>query len=269
MATCSYRAQKSLSFLRRRASLVGTRTLHDVAVGAHTCAIASLVRAEARCTTGSRTCLQGLLCGTVSLFFGFTTEETRGPGHEASLLQSLAEGEGHVPWRVLEHRVHGGEVDSGALFIVFVEAGLAREEEDTGHSGGHGAAESRDSEGGDFLGGGNGALESVLDHVRLKDGALEINVCPLECSELSGEDLLGDSGARVHVVVAVGHNLRLNDGAKTGTLADSGVASKVCGGFLDGKSGRQALGRVNLQNIAPPTNSRKGSKFRTRKPHRL
>jgi len=69
------------------------------------------------------------------------------------------------------------------------------------------------------------------------------------CLHHSGEDLLGDTGTLVDVVVAVGEDLGLDDGHKTVILADGSVAGEGVGGLANGELRGASIS--NLEDGSP------------------
>ncbi len=128
------------------------------------------------------------------------------PGGQHARLEGSAEAERQSP-RSLDRRdpIESVQVESGLLFA------LASAEEGDARDGRRHATAQRGHGGqGDLLGGGTpGALEARRAHVRLEEGALQVDVVVAEGLVHGGEDLLGDALACGQVVVAVGQDLGL------------------------------------------------------------
>ena len=137
------------------------------------------------------------------------------------------------------------------LLVVLVEDGLAREEEDAGHGRGDSSPERLDGELRHLVRRRLGGAEAVLDHVRLEHGSLEVDVVEGEGAELRDEHPLGDLGADLDGVIAVGDDLRLDNRAELVALADGGVLREVLNAHLDGEVRRDVLLGVDLKDVAP------------------
>merc|ERR1711931_59287 len=118
-----------------------------------------------------------------------------------------------------------------------------------GDCGGHGAAQGSDGCHGDLL---VGVLVragvSGGDHVGLEQGSLQVDVVVRQGLVHSGKDLLSHVLAALQVVVAVGEDLRLNNGDNAVHLADAGIAGQDVGVLKDGQFGG---GGGDLQHTAP------------------
>ena len=88
------------------------------------------------------------------------------------------------------------------------------------------------------------------DHVGLEEGALEEDLVVVERLVDGGEDALGDGGAGLDVVGAVGEDLGLDDGDEAVLLADERVPGEALGVLLDGELGRLA-GGADLEHGPP------------------
>ena len=137
------------------------------------------------------------------------------------------------------------------LLVVLVEDGLAREEEDAGHGRGDSSPERLDGELRHLVRRRLGGAEAVLDHVRLEHGSLEVDVVEGEGAELRDEHPLGDLGADLDGVIAVGDDLRLDNRAELVALADGGVLREVLNAHLDGEVRRDVLLGVDLKDVTP------------------
>merc|ERR1719253_889219 len=105
--------------------------------------------------------------------------------------------------------------------------------------------------GGHLLGSCHGTIETILDHVGFEHGTLEVDVMIGEGFELGCEHPLGGGGTSVNVMIAIGNNLRLNNGHETNRLADQGILGKLIGSLTDGKVRWETIGRVDLEDISP------------------
>ena len=147
------------------------------------------------------------------------------------MLKGAAVGERESPrlGDVLE-LIHGVQVERGGLLR------LATGEEDNTWKGWHDRARQRaDSEPSDLF---CAALLSVRgtssDHVWLEEGTLDDQVLVEHGLHDSAEDELGDAGALVDRVAAIGEDLGLDDGHEAVVLADGTVAGKGVGSLADG-----------------------------------
>mmetsp|Transcript_88945 Transcript_88945/g.235286 ORF Transcript_88945/g.235286 Transcript_88945/m.235286 type:complete len:218 (-) Transcript_88945:620-1273(-) len=147
------------------------------------------------------------------------------PSHDARLLQGLAVREGEVPGHlVLEELVHHVQVDGCHLLVVLVQRGLARQEKDTRQRWRHCAKQRLHCQRCDCFSVSLRTTDAVLHHVRLQEAALQVDVVIRESLELGGQHLLGHHRTIGDIVVAIGHNLWLNDRHQLLALADRRVA---------------------------------------------
>ena len=104
-----------------------------------------------------------------------------GPGAEHGSLEGTTEAEGQSPWLLAGELVDGVQVDGGLLL------GLSTaEESDSGYCWGYGAGQGGDGGGSDFLG--CRLLRAALAgcyHVRLEEGALEVDMVVSQCLKIN------------------------------------------------------------------------------------
>lgn len=147
------------------------------------------------------------------------------------MLEGAAVGERESPWSgdVLE-LIHGVQVERGGLLR------LSTGEEDNTWKGWHDRARQRaDSEPSDLVWASLfGVRCTGSDHVWFEEGALDDQVLVEHGLHDSAEDELGDAGALVDRVAAIGEDLWLDDGHETVVLADGAVAGKGVGSLADG-----------------------------------
>ena len=173
------------------------------------------------------------------------------PSDDARLLQCLAVGEGEMPGKVRVELVHGTEIDGGLLLIVLVERRLAGKEEDARHGHRHRPQERLHCELCNGLSICLRPFQTILDHVRLQHGALQVDVVVGQSFELGRQDNLRHFAAVLDVVVSVGHDLGLHDGHQALALANGRVAGQCVNGIHDRQVAGQALLGIELKHIAP------------------
>lgn len=148
------------------------------------------------------------------------------------LLEGTSVREGQCPWSggVLKG-VHRVQIKGCRFFAL-----SAGEEGDSWKGGHDSAGQSSNGHPCDLLWSGLvGAVGAFGNHVWLEERSLDDKVLVEHGFHDGAEDLLGDAGAGLDVVAAVGEDLWLNDWHKTVILADRAVASKGVGSLVDGE----------------------------------
>mmetsp|Transcript_109127 Transcript_109127/g.152548 ORF Transcript_109127/g.152548 Transcript_109127/m.152548 type:complete len:365 (-) Transcript_109127:137-1231(-) len=230
--------------IRSANELVRSGCLQHIAVRAHAGAGALHILPKDSIIVRIGACFERLLGGLLVL-------RLAQPSDDACLLQCLAVGEGEMPRKVRVELVHGAEVDGSLLLVVLVQGRLTREEENAWHGHRHRAQQRLHREFGNRLGTRLGTFETVLDHVRLQHGTLQVDVVVSQGFKLGRQHLLRHLATVVNVVVSVGHDLGLHDGHQALTLADGRIACQRVNGVHDGQVARQAFLGIKLEHIAP------------------
>ncbi|GMS91026.1 hypothetical protein PENTCL1PPCAC_13201, partial [Pristionchus entomophagus] len=180
--------------------------------------ILSGVLAERCGAIGGSTAEQNLLGGCDVLVLA-------SPGLEHGLLEGATIGEGQLPWLEQGRLVDGVEISGGVQLAL-----SSREEGDAWNGGGHSSSEGLHGRQTDILV--RGLLGRALtgrDHVRLEEGALQVDVVIGKRLVDEGQHLLGDLLCSGQVVISVAQHLRLDDGHEAGLLTDRGVSGKNVG----------------------------------------
>mmetsp|Transcript_23759 Transcript_23759/g.48828 ORF Transcript_23759/g.48828 Transcript_23759/m.48828 type:complete len:364 (+) Transcript_23759:155-1246(+) len=224
--------------------LVRSGCLQHIAVRAHAGAGALHILPEDSIIVRIGACFERLLGGLLVL-------RLAQPRDDARLLQCLAVGEGEMPGKVRVELVHGAEIDGGLLLIVLVQRRLTGKEEDARHGHRHRAQERLHCELCNGLSICLRPFQTVLDHVRLQHGPLQVDVMVGQSFELGRQDDLRHLAAIVDVVVSVGHDLGLYNGHQALALANGRIAGQCVNGVHDRQVARQALLGVQLEHIAP------------------
>ena len=197
---------------------------HKQALRSGTGRVFSGILAQSCQTVATSAMEQGVLRGLDVLFLPL-------PRLQHARLEGTAVGERQPPGLGGLVGVDGVEVDGGDDLRL-----ASGEEGDPGDGHGEGALECGDGRGRHVLGGVLlGAADSREHHVGLEEGALEVDVVVAESLVDGRQSPLGGVDAGLEVVVAVGEDFRLHDGAEAVHLADAGVSGQDVGVLSDGQ----------------------------------